>query len=181
LATLPRILVAVSAPDGSPLELETTTVALRAARPEDRPYVTALSGRVFAELGDYARILGGWFDHAHVNTTLAVVDDEPVGFVMWAFVHGGEDDPSHPVADVIGIAVAPRWRRVGIGALLLGNAIQQARAFASAVDARTIALSVAESNAGARALFERHGFALETDDEARYPNGQRCLRMVTKL
>ena len=65
--------------------------------------------------------------------------------------------------------------------LLLGNAIQQARAFASAVDARTIALSVAESNAGARALFERHGFALETDDEARYPNGQRCLRMVTKL
>lgn len=156
-------------------------LALRPAGPGDRAFVVALAFESFARLGDYDRILGGWFDHADVVSSIATVDDRPVGYVLWAFVAPPEDAPSHPVADIVGLGVSAEWRRAGIGRALLDRALSQARAAAGVVRAERAALSVAEDNHAARAFFERAGFSPKPSEDTRYPRGQRCLRLVKSL
>jgi len=150
---------------------------LRLATPDDRGFVLELSASCFGHLGDYRGILGGWFDHEGVRTTLAVDPvNGPAGFVMHAFVRGELD--LHPTADLIAIAVASAARRRGVARLLLESAIGLARTEAGLIDATDrIRLDVAADNAAARALFEAAGFVHRPRRDGRYPNGQRYLRL----
>lgn len=162
-------------------EARGAVLALRPAAPADRDFVVGLAQESFSRLGDYDRILGEWFDHADVVTTIATVDDRPVAYVLWAFVAPPDDAPARPVADIVGLGVAGAWRRAGIGRALLDRALGQARAAAAGVRADRAALSVAEDNTEARAFFERAGFTPKPSEDTRYPRGQRCLRLVKAL
>lgn len=148
---------------------------LRIATPGDRAFVLDLSAASFDHLGDYRSILGGWFDHPGVRTTLALDEaGAPVGHVMLAFVQGEFD--LQPTATIVAIAVAPAARRRGLARLLLGAAIDLARAEARLVGAADrVRLEVAADNAAARALFAGAGFAHRPRGDGRYPNGQRYL------
>lgn len=160
------------------------TPALRAARPgdaADRQFVLTLARQAFARLGDYDAILGGWYDHPSVHTTLAELDGHRLGFVMWACVDREPDGPTPRVADVLGIAVAPDRQRRGLGRTLLRAALVQACALAGPVGARRFELSVAEDNPAAAALFASEGFVRRLRDDGRYPSGQRCLRLSRPL
>ena len=134
-----------------------------------------LSAESFGHLGDYRSILGGWFDHPGVRTTLAIDPEQgPAGYVMQAFVRGEFD--LQPVADVIAVAVEPAMRRRGIARLLLRSALELAATEAGLIGAADrMRLEVAADNDAARALFASLGFVHRPRGDGRYPNGQRYL------
>lgn len=155
------------------------TLQFRTATPNEQGFVESLAANVFGWLGDYPRILRGWFQHPGVCTVLAYLGDAPVGYVMWGFVRTAEG--AAPVADVVALAVTPSFQRRGAGARLLEHAVAAAAIHAEAVGATRVCLSVAEDNAPARALFRRTGFLRLRAEDTRYPTGQRCLRMTRPL
>lgn len=147
----------------------------RPATPADRDFVLDLAAEAFARLGDYRTILAGWFDHEGVQTTIAEAD-ERVGFTMLAFVRSDID--AGPVAELVAIAVEPAWRRRGIARMLLERVVATAQAQADLVGARhRIALTVAEDNPAAQALFAEAGFVHRPRGDGRYPSGQRYHRL----
>ena len=89
--------------------------------------------------GFYARAAEGSPQHAPQNI--------PQGFVL-AWTPG-------PEAEILTIAVVPEARGQGVGAALAEAALE----FAAARGAETMMLEVAESNAAARALYARIGYA----------------------
>ena len=58
--------------------------------------------------------------------------------------------------EILNMAVRPENRREEAGSWLLAEAVEKARA----AGAKTIFLEVRESNQGARAFYERHGFCV---------------------
>ena len=64
--------------------------------------------------------------------------------------------PDGPRACLASIAVAPEWRRQGLGRALLRDAVARARAASS----RWLSLEVDRANRGAAALYRREGFAV---------------------
>ncbi|PRY59315.1 ribosomal protein S18 acetylase RimI-like enzyme [Knoellia remsis] len=82
---------------------------------------------------------------------LAFVGDRPVGTVsLWH----ADDQPADETY-LIGMWVSASVRGKGIGDLLVGAALDQARADGFA----RVLLDVAEENVPAQRLYERHGFA----------------------
>ena len=67
--------------------------------------------------------------------------------------------------EILNLAVAPDWRRRGIGQLLMQTALEGA----ASAGAGKVFLEVRESNAGARAFYSRLGFA----ESGRRPNYYR--------
>lgn len=79
---------------------------------------------------------------------VAEVGGELAGYaVAWAVV----DE-----AEIANVAVAPPWRRRGVGAALLDAVLARLES----EGARTVYLEVRDSNAAARALYESRGFAV---------------------
>ncbi len=64
--------------------------------------------------------------------------------------------PEVPRACLASIAVAPQWRRLGLGRALLRDAVARARA----ASARWLTLEVDRANRGAVELYRREGFAV---------------------
>lgn len=83
-------------------------------------------------------------------TWLAWEGDRPVGSVgMGTFEHLEAED-----AALIGMWVAPPARGRGLGDLLVGTVLTEA----AAQGFSRVVLDVAQENAAARALYDRHGF-----------------------
>jgi ribosomal-protein-alanine N-acetyltransferase len=76
----------------------------------------------------------------------AVADDAVVGYAVVWYVAGE--------AELGNLAVAPEWRRRGLGARLLEFAVERA----GERGVERIYLEVRVSNAAARELYEKHGF-----------------------
>lgn len=87
------------------------------------------------------------------RTLIACVDGEPVGYLLGSVIP--------PEGEVYRIAVLPKHRRAGVGDALLD-------AFLAKTDA--CFLEVRESNAHARALYEKHGFELIATRRGYYKN-----------
>ena len=66
--------------------------------------------QVFAELGDYGRILPTWLVHDGVLTQIAEEDGVAVGYTMLGFYTAGPTRQHEYVADLLAIAVSPRRR-----------------------------------------------------------------------
>ena len=99
----------------------------------------------------------------------------------YGFLHqGGGIVLARTVADeaeILTLAVKPDRRRGGLGAVLL----RAAMAGAVARGAASMFLEVAVTNAGARALYDRHGFCQVGQRAHYYPGGGDALVLRTDL
>lgn len=160
---------------------EPRVMRMRRGSTADAPFVRAVAEQVFAELGDYGRILPTWLVHEGVLTHIAEEDGVAVGYTMVGFYSAGPPRPDEYVADLLAIAVAPSAQGRGVGKQLLVHAIEQAAAARKRMPVVELRLSVAEPNARARSLFLQHGFAFVEGEHGRYDGGQRALHMSRRI
>lgn len=153
-------------------------VNIRRAGREDAPFVREVAEQVFAELGDYGRILPTWLVHDGVLTHVAEAQGGPVGYTMLGFYTVEE---GRYVADLLAIAVSPFAQGHGIGKQLLDHAIAQTVLAQRRLPVGELRLSVAEPNLRARRLFTQFGFQFIEGEHGRYDGGQRALHMVRKV
>ena len=147
-------------------------VQIRYASPEDRDFVGDLAGKVFSQYGSYGRYLTDWFDAGEITTLIGEVSNERVGLLMLV-AYPNPSNRTEAVADLLAIAVEPRFQSRGFGKILLERAISEARRLPCPVPVRLMHLSVADTNARGQRLFSRRGFRL-TSGEGIYPAGQRA-------
>ena len=79
---------------------------------------------------------------------VAVLNVEIVGYICIRSIL----DVTH----VMDLAIAPRFKRMGIGSLLLSDALQELRRLRPAI--KLVTLEVRESNIAAVKLYEKYGF-----------------------
>ena len=145
------------------------TTTIRPARPDDRGFVLAATGRMCAfgvphgrtapEIVEgEARTLRAYFDAANPPETLLIAesDGSPSGFV---FLEEHQDYFTRAIDGHIGIlVVAEGAEGHGVGAALMAASDEWARARGYSI----LTLNVFEDNRRARALYERSGFRPDT-------------------
>lgn len=100
--------------------------------------------------GDAAEVvLGAW---ASMADDAGAATPVLAGVVGLAFE---QRDKIRHKANLFGMAVAPEYRRCGLGSLLVAHALQMAKARAGV---RVVQLTVTEGNTAAVDLYTRHGF-----------------------
>ena len=158
-------------------------VHIRRGGSADVELVRKIAVDVFSYLGDYGRILPGWLLHDGVLThiaeqTRAQPRAEPqvlgVGYTMLGFYPAPKEAF---VADLLAIAVAPYAQGQGVGRRLLEHAIREVELAKRRLPITELRLSVADSNARARALFTKLGVQLVEGDHGYYDGGQLALHM----
>lgn len=155
---------------------------IRSSRPDDHAWIRDTAALVYSELGDYGTIIPSWLDHPGVLAFVEVDDaGSRRGFILVGFYTPEGARGRECIADLLAIGVAPEHQRCGIGSQLLAYAVEVARAAATRQRVPEIRLTVADTNLGARALFERAGFRILTEDYGNYDGGQRALRMSRAL
>ena len=152
-------------------------VRIRRGGTGDGAFVRAVAEQVFAELGDYGRILPTWLLHDGVLTHIAEEGGVAVGYTMLGFYSAAAPRQHEYVADLLAIAVAPSAQGRGVGKQLLDHAVGQAALARRRLPVTELRLSVAEPNARARALFHQFGFTFVEGEHGRYDGGQRALHM----
>lgn len=96
-----------------------------------------------------------WYNECeNANTYISYVKDEPGISAMPEVVAIGGVSPG-PEAEILTIAVAPEFRRHGVGSLLLDELIAVAREKGGEV----IFLEVRSRDENARRFYEKHGFS----------------------
>lgn len=103
----------------------------------------------------YEEILSG---ASHTCCLVAEAEQNTVGFVSFRVVERE--------AELLNLAVLPAFRRLGIGARLLEQALQEA----ARQGALEMFLEVRDSNAGALRFYERFGFKLKSRRRGYYRN-----------
>ncbi len=149
------------------------SLIVREARPEDLPFVAALSGRVFSVFGQYEQAVADWFRTGGVHTYIAWEDQQPKGFVMISSLYY----VSSVLSEIMAIAVSPGVQRRGLGKKLLLKAEESA----AKAGAAFMLLHTAKNNIAARSFFSRNGYFVVTEKPRYYPAGQDGLRMIKKL
>jgi ribosomal protein S18 acetylase RimI-like enzyme len=155
------------------------SLSFRAARGADTAFLSALAREAFGRYGDYAPLIEWWAGDPQVEVTIAEQDEARVGAAFLVFLRPSEA-PDTPVADLLALAVAAPFRGRGLGAVLLGHVVDRAREVARGHGIPTLRLTVAESNATARRLFESAGFRYDRA-EGSYRGGQKALHMSLPL
>lgn len=156
---------------------------IRRSTADDHRWIERLAAEVYGALGDYGRIIGTWLDHPGV---LAYVDETPIGelrgFAMLGFYEPQESSNGVDyVADLLAIAVAPSFQRMGVGRELLRYTIHVARLAGKHNRVSEIRLTVAHDNAVGRNLYLSSGFVVLDEDHGLYDGGQRAIRMARPL
>lgn len=101
---------------------------------------------------------------------VALLDGEPVGMASGV----PTDEPG--MVELISMWVAPVGRGRGVGDKLVRDVERWARR----LDAEVLRLSVADGNAPAAGLYERHGFAYTGEVGGLMPDGVRRERVMAK-
>lgn len=155
---------------------------IRRATAKDADWIREVAAQVYAAFGDYGRIIPSWLTHTGV---LTFIEEDPIlgrrGFILVGFYEPPEISPGHYVADLLAIAVDPLHQRRGIGSDLLDYAIELSTLAGQRVPVSELRLTVADTNAGARRLFENKGFTILDESHGLYDGGQRAIRMRRAL
>jgi ribosomal-protein-alanine N-acetyltransferase len=145
-------------------------LTVREGAPQDAPFIVRLGVAAFAPFGEYGTIMEAFLASSDVVAFVAETAGAPVGFAL-VETPGGH----RGVADLVAIAVDPRYRRRGAGRALLSRVI----AFVEARrEASLIVLTVADDNDAAIRLFRDHGFQMLPGTSGRYAGGQTSRRMA---
>jgi ribosomal protein S18 acetylase RimI-like enzyme len=167
-----------------PLSFNYSRTVIRRFRSGDRAWVQAVAGHVYGDLGDYARILPTWLEHRAVFAYVEESDSQPRlrrGFVLLGFHDPPEGPAGCCVADLLALAVAPRFQRRGIGRALLRHAIRVAEVAGRDGSVTEMRLTVADGNAVGQHLYLSSGFRVLDRDHGHYDGGQRAIRMARPL
>ena len=124
-------------------------VRLRDADLDDLDAIMALETATFPSDAWSREMMAAELAAAHTRYLVALVDESIVGYAGLSAPAGAAQ------ADIQTIAVDAAHRGRGIGALLVGRMLDEARA--RRVD--DVMLEVRADNPGAQRLYERHGFA----------------------
>lgn len=100
---------------------------------------------------------------------IAMEDDAPAGILL---ARAAADE-----AEILTLAVLPRWRRLGIALGLVGHLVD----WSAAAKVARLFIEVAEDNVAARALYERSGFATVGRRSAYYAPGNDALLLQRRL
>lgn len=150
----------------------------------DHDWMRETAAEVYRPFGEYRDLATTWLQHPHVLTYVEE-SREPApalrGFIVLAFSDEEVVRAGSCFADLLAIAVAPRYRLLGIGRALLGYAIHVARLAAAYGDVPELRLTVADSNAAARRMFMTAGFREVDPERGRYAGDQRAIRMALSL
>ncbi len=145
-------------------------LTVREGRSDDAGFVVGLGAEAFARFGDYGPIMQEFHASPDVVSFIAEAAGERVGFAL-------VDAPrTHPgFADLVAIAVDPRHRRTGVGRFLLLRVIASRE---ERREASLLALTVADDNDVAIALFRSLGFEMIPGVVGRYTGGQTSRGMA---
>ncbi|MBK7536704.1 MAG: GNAT family N-acetyltransferase [Myxococcales bacterium] len=161
---------------------------IRRGGPADHPWVIEEGTYAYADLGDYRRILPSWLTQPGVLVFLdedVAVGGAPVrrGFAMLGFyLEPNEHGESQPIADLLALAVAPPYQRLGIGKQLLQHVIATTARVAEHSKVWELRLTVAGDNTVAQRMYERAGFVRASVlASTYYERGQLAVRMVRSL
>jgi ribosomal protein S18 acetylase RimI-like enzyme len=153
---------------------------LRPGGREDEDQVRALADEAFTLFGEYGSWLPDYLSHSGVWSFVYEFKGEVVGFAMIGVI-----EPAHKgearLGDLLAIAVKSSHQGRGIGTRLLERTREKAKKLNKINGLSDLRLTVAETNLGARRLFERFGFALVEGNHGHYDKGQRALRLRLKL
>jgi ribosomal protein S18 acetylase RimI-like enzyme len=156
---------------------------IRQSVPDDADWIRTVAAEVYAPLGDYGVIIPSWMAHPGVLTFVECDDKETHrrGFILIGFYVPNDMPRGALVADLLAIAVAAEHQRRGVGKILLTYAIDLARMAGERVPVPELRLTVADTNSGARKLFESFEFEVLDENHGSYDGGQRAIRMRHKL
>lgn len=148
----------------------------------DHPWIIEEGTYAYADLGDYRRILPSWLAQPGV---MVFVDEDAArirrGFAMVGFyLEPDESGELQPIADLLALAVAPRFQRAGIGKLLLQHVIATTARVAVQSKVWELRLTVAGDNFVAQRMYEHAGFT-RVPAAGTYERGQMAVRMVRSL
>lgn len=151
-----------------------------------------MASLVYADLGDYGRIMPSWLDHPGVLAYVEIADALR-GFVLLGFYefNGVAERSATPapaeaidqayVADLLALAVHPQFQRQGVGRALLDHAIQVAELASRHGRVSELRLTVADDNQVGLRLYQRAGFRILDEEHGSYDGGQRAIRMARPL
>ena len=144
---------------------------IRGATARDADALSALEAACFgaAAWGDGQIAEAVSMDGVSVLVAERASGDALVGFALWRSV---ADE-----AEILTVGVKPSARRAGLGAQLLAEMLMASRA----AGAKALFLEVAETNAAARALYARAGFAAISERPRYYRNGDTAIVMRRDL
>jgi len=143
-------------------------VQIRPVSLDDLPSVAALDRQAFGDDAYVAMTLRQFYDLAGSLFLVAVGDEEVVGY---ALVLAGADDDR---GCFVSMAVAPEWRRRGVGQLLMTDMLggKRAKAFSA------IWLTVEPKNKPAIRLAENFDFVVTHEDPDYFGNDRTRLVMT---
>jgi ribosomal-protein-alanine N-acetyltransferase len=142
---------------------------IRRAAVSDIPAITAIENESFADPWDQSVFLEA-LNYYSSTCFVAVCDGAVAGFVVGALEDTGENIYGH----LCNLGVNPRYRRRGVGKLLVRRAEHQfALELASGVQ-----LEVRVSNTAAQQFYRRLGYREVFGIERYYSNGEEALVMM---
>lgn len=120
-------------------------IRVRRMRPEDAAEAAALEAQIFSQPWSEK----GFLDALHLPNTIFLVAKEDGGLAGYIGMYTSMDE-----GEITNVAVAPQFRRRGVGTRL----IEKIRSEAAAHGVTSIVLEVRVSNEGAILLYEKCGF-----------------------
>lgn len=148
-----------------------TPLENRHATEADERFAVRLGEQAFGEFDPHAaRTTAGLLREAGAETLIALVGNEPAGFI----VLGGTGDR---VVHVNAIAVDPNQRGKGVGLRLM----QEAERNAKQRGAKRLSLHTAQANLAALSLFLRCGFSITQRSASGYSRPQPTCRLEKPL